>query len=406
MFNKMNLQILGGLLAILVLLPLLFMSEGFAANPKEPITIGLVTWREGAALETGRLMTRAFNAGIKYINDRGGILSGRKVVGAIAPQGKAAETAKASALRLVMKDKAKALVGPMWAMAQPSGLEVAKRYNIPYTSFQGGNWVYQQGYPGVFVLSGTAHGRTNAQIKWANKMGFKRVACVLEDEPFTRDVESAMKAKWGKPDSPVKVVSTIFYDFTQTDLKKEVTASLGANPDLFWAETWSSNVTVGMLKELRELGFKGTIITDSDINLKAVKGLPKEITEGVWVNKEWAPDMKVSTNKAFCDLWLKEFKEMPDHDEEVIWSETVLLLLAMDKAGTAGDGTMEGLMKIMNAVRGLNWVGPRGVPVKLSKGGLAIWENIALAQISNKEFVSKEYIPLAPDEWLPFKVEF
>ena len=69
--------------------------------------------------------------------------------------------------------------------------------------------------------------------------------------------------------------------------------------------------------------------------------------------------MTVPANKAFCDLWLKEFKEMPDHDEEVIWSETVLLLLAMDKAGTAGDGTMEGLMKIMNALRGLNWVCPR-----------------------------------------------
>jgi hypothetical protein len=63
-------------------------------------------------------------------------------------------------------------------------------------------------------------------------------------------------------------------------------------------------------------------------------------------------------------------------------------------------------MKIMNALRSMNWVGPRGVPLKLSKGGLAIWENIALAQIKNKEFVSKEYISLAPDEWLPFKVEF
>jgi hypothetical protein len=87
MFKKMNLQILGGLLAILLLLPLFFLSEGFAAEKKEPITIGLVTWR-GGCFGSRAFDTRAF------LRDQSltswGILGGQKVVGAVAPQ-KAAE---------------------------------------------------------------------------------------------------------------------------------------------------------------------------------------------------------------------------------------------------------------------------------------------------------------------------
>jgi branched-chain amino acid transport system substrate-binding protein len=402
MSRKMKCQTLVAIVAIVTFLAFPNLTKGPAAEEKEPIKIGLITWTEGPALAAGRKFTKGFHSAIKYINERGGILGGRKVEGVVAPQGEAAETARASALRLCMKEKVKALVGPHWAIAQPAGLAVAKRFNLPYTSFQGGTWLYTQKYPGTFILSGTAMGRSNAQLKWAEQKGLKRAVMIESDIPFNHDVEDTIKARWGKPDSPVKILDVIWYSWGQTELKKEVVKALGHKPDLIWSEAWSSNVAVSLIKELHELGYKGVLINDSDITKGAVQEMPREMTEGVYVNKEWGPDLSVPQNKAFCDLWQKEYGEQPDHDEEVIWSEVVFLLLAMDKAGTAGDGTMEGLMKIHEALHSLHWVGPRGVPVKLSPDGLAVWENMAITQIQNKEFVTVDYIPMTPSEYLPW----
>ncbi|MBW2004055.1 MAG: ABC transporter substrate-binding protein [Deltaproteobacteria bacterium] len=402
MLQRTRWQLFMVMVAVMTMLTVPFFEGGAAAAEKSPVKIGLVTWREGPSLAAGRLFVKAFQSGIKYINERGGILGGRKVVGVIAPQGPTGETAKAGALKLAMKERVKALIGPHWAMAAPAGLAVAKRYNLPFLSLQGGTWLYKQKYPATAIFAANAFGRTNAQIKWAEKKGFKRAVMVFSDIPYNHDVADTIKARWEKPGSPVKAVDFIWYTFGQTELKKELTKAVGLNPDLIWSEAWSSNVDVSLVKTLKELGYKGAIALVPSITREAVQKMPKEISEGVYVFKEWAYDPDVPENKAFYDYWMKMWGEPPDYNEEVIWSETVFVLLAMDKAGTEGDGTKEGLMKIAKAMHSLNWVGPHGVPVKLSEGGLALWERLAMTQIRNKEFVLVDYIAMTPGEWLPW----
>jgi branched-chain amino acid transport system substrate-binding protein len=393
------------LLAIIVTVAMLaFFCSGNSASAgkKSPVKIGLVTWMEGPALDSGRAYTKAFKAAIKNINERGGILGGRKVEGVIAPQGMTGETAKAGALKLVMKHKVKALIGPHWAMTTPVALTVAKKYNLPFSNLQGGTWLYEQKYPAVAVFAANAFGRANAQVKWAEKREFKRAVMVFADIPYNHDVADTIKKRWDKPDSPVKAVDFIWYTFGQAELSKELTKAVGLNPDLIWSESWSSSVSVSLMKTLHELGYKGATVLTPALTRQAVQKMPKEISEGVYVFKEWAYDPKVPENKEFYDYCMKDWGGPPDYDEEVIWSGTLFLLLAMDKAGTEGDGTKKGLMKIADAMHSLNWVGPYGIPAKLSEGGLALWDRLAMTQIKNGEFVLVDYIPMTPSEWLPW----
>ena len=120
MVKRKKYQVLAIVLGLVILmgLPILDICE---AEEKGPVKIGLATWTEGPALRGGRSYTRAFKTAISYINDRGGILGGRKVVGVITSQGMSGETAKAAALKLVLKDKVKALIGPQWAMTAAAG---------------------------------------------------------------------------------------------------------------------------------------------------------------------------------------------------------------------------------------------------------------------------------------------
>ena len=402
MFNKMRWQFFVAVGCIAVFMMFTIINTVEAGKENSPIKIGLITWESGPGLGAGRLHKRGFQTAISYINENGGILGGRKVVGLEAPQGATGETAKSSALKLVMKDGIKALFGPMYTIAAPSGLEVARKYNIPLGTLTGGTWVFKQQYPAAVVPCGTARGRAKVNMKWAAKNDIKKVVLVMCDIGFNRDIEKTVKEEWGKAGSPVEVLDIIWFTYGQVELKKELTKAVGYNPDLIWSEAWSINVTLSLMKTLKELGYKGKTMLDADITSAAIKDVPKEITEGFYVNTEWLPDPKVPANKAFCDYWVKKWGVLPETNEESIFSATVFILKSMDMAGTAGDGSKEELMKIGKAMHSLKYLSPHGEDYKLSKGGLVLWDKTCIAQIDDGKFVVRDYIETTPNDLLPW----
>ena len=376
-------------------------SGNVAAAEKKPVKIGLVTWSEGATLTAGRQYTRGFKTAIKNINEQGGILGGRMVEGFIAPQGMTGESAQTAAAGLVMKHQVKALIGPHWTVGASAGLSVAKKYNLPYLCYQGGTWLYKQKYPAAAVFIANAYGRANAQAEWAEKKGYKTVVIMGVDIQFNRDVVDTVQKRWDKEGMP-KILDVIWYTFGKVEVKQELTKAVGLHPDLIWSEDWSDSTAVNMLKQLKELGYKGDILITPEITKQSITSLP-DITNGVFVLEEWAPDPTVPANKAFCDMWEKEWGELPHLNEENIWSLTTFILKSMDMAGTDGDGSKEDMLKIGKAMHTIKWVSPYGEPpVKLSPGGLALWDKLAMTVIDNGQFKVVEYIPMTPSEWLPW----
>ncbi len=383
---------------IALMLP--YVTEGVAAEKKAPVKIGAIVWTEGPPLAAGRMFTRGFKSAISYVNKRGGILGGRQVEGVIAPQGMTDETAKAAALKLCMRDKVKGLLGPHWDGTQPAGLEVAKRFNIPYAPIQGGSWLFKQGYPGTISFCSTAPARTSALLRWVEKKGFKTAVMLFPDISYNHEVEKYVKKKWDKPDSPVKVLDWIWYTFGQVELRKELTKAVGQNPDIIWSEGWSENVNLSIMKILHELGYKGAFVTDGDITREAAEAMPKEITEGAYISLEWATDPNVPENKEFSEYWKSDWGRYPDYPESLVWSIVVFMLKTVDKVGTEPDGTKDWIMKFHNAARTSKWVSPRG-PASISAEGIDKWDKMALAQIQGGQFKVVDYMKVYPNEYLP-----
>ena len=391
-------QALSGMAALTAASSVPFVS----ARADDNVKLGLATWTEGPALRAGRAYTRAFKTAIKYVNDRGGILGGREVEGVITSQGMTGESAKAAALRLAQRERVKALIGPHWAVMAPAGISVAQRYSLPFSPEQGGMWLYRQNFPGTLGLSYTARARTLPHMRWAEKEGYKRVFVLLADITYNHDVEGLMREIWDKPGSPVKM-EVMYVPFGQTDLKKELTKALGTNPDFIWSEEWSAPVSVSLMKTLHELGYEGGVGVTASLTTEKMAPVPKELSEGVYSHMDYAPDPNVPENNAFLEYWRKEWGpgEEPFRAEQSIWSQTVFLLLAMDAAGTEGDGTPEGLMKINDAMHSLKWTSPKGEHVFLSKEGLGLWRQSPMVRITDGKLEVTEYLPQIPNDWLP-----
>lgn len=373
-----------------------------ASSAGEPVRIGLEVYTEGPALENGRKLTRGFKTAISYINGKGGILGGRMVEGVIASQGLTGETAKAAALRLVQRDRVKALFGPNYSDNAPAGLSVAQRYLIPFAPDQGGMWLYEQGYKGTLGLSYNARMRTLPQIRWMEKKGYKSVVLLLSDIDYCRDVERFVREAWEKSDSKVKLLDVIYVPFGQTQLQVELTKAIGSNPDFIWSEEWSVPVSVAVMKICHDLLYRGGISVTCSIDQSVIDEVPPEISEGVFCHFDYAPDPNVPENKAFLDTWAAEWgeNEVPFRFEEITFSQTTFLLLAMDKAGTDGDGTQAGIDKIYNGMRQVDWISPRG-KIRLTDSNLGLFELTPMTQIKSGKITIGEYLNMTPNDHLP-----
>jgi len=375
------------------------------AQEKEPVNFGLVTWTEGAGLEAGRAWSRGFEAGIKYINDQGGILGGRKLKGYQAAQGQTGETARSAALMLVRKDKVKVLIGPHWDVMAPAGLGVAKEFNIPFAPDQGGMWLYEQGYPGTLGLCiGNASSRTNAQMRFMKDKGYKTVVILYADIPYDLDVDQIIKERWERPDSPVKVLAKIWYPFDKVELTKELSKAVALNPDFIWCQEHSRTTAVSIIRTLHELGYKGDFSVCQYITNAAIASLPKETTEGFYAYMDYFPDTSDPKFAKFINYFKSIYGKdyLPWGQEEVTFAHTVFLAKAMDKAGTEGDYTMEGLLKISKAMHELKWEAPRGEVVKLSKEGVGLWKYGFMTVCKDGKLTLEKKIPLVPSDFLPW----
>jgi ABC-type branched-subunit amino acid transport system substrate-binding protein len=386
------------LFLITIVVPFSFAAETFK--------IGLITWTEDVQLETGRAHTRGFNTAIAKINAEGGVL-GQKVEGIVTSQGPTGETAKAACLRLVQKEKVKFFVGPMWGSAADAGLAISKRYHMPYQPEQGGMWVYEQGYPALnAVACGNARSRTMPQMDFIEKNGFKKVVMLWADISYNHDCDKMIKDRWGKPDSPVKVIDNIWYQIGKKDLTQELTKAVAQKPDFIWSQEHSEVVAVGLMKTLHELGYKGAYSVCQFITNDGLAQIPKEYSEGAYAYMDYAPDLNIPANKEFIDFYqsIHGTKELPYGQEENVFQLTYLALRAVKIAGVP-PGTKENLMKISNAMHSMKWMSPRGEVARLSKEGVGLWHYEPMTQVQNGKVVVIDYIKMKPNWWLPWLPE-
>jgi len=365
---------------------------------KEPVRIGAILIRTGPNKSEGDMMLEGVRLAIKDIEEEGGILGGRPIELEVYDEGYSAEVT-ISAVKEAVSDNCTGLVAFTNTTTGEAGVAALEKYNLPViVPATGSHRISRDGYYGVAHLLYYAGLHAAALTTWAEDKGVKSGIHVGFDGGYPRDVDAALQEIWGKPDSPVELLPTIWIPIGTEDVSLEVTKAAGKHPDIMFLDVWGRPVTLGALTRLYELGYEGEVAyTMTSLMPSEVAEIP-EAAEGAVCTYGWMYNPDIPETVEFADRFIAEY----GHDAEPLavssYESAKLLLLAMDKAGTDTDTE-----KIADAMFDLHFMTPRGDPMKLVKrasGGAEVrWSYLFIGQAQAGKLVPIGVVPLTDEDY-------
>ena len=385
-----------GLLVIVVLGILgIIMSagQGMAAS-QEPIKIAFIGPFSGFASSDGIPMRKNFELAVKVMNQKGGILGGRKIEALYYDDGTRPDQSAAVVRKAITADKVKAVVGSWETGTAIAARDVAREYDIPYViACADGVETYMEGYYGLIHLGASPSGE-NAPVYWTmEQRKLKTVAIVYEEMEWSRLLAKLYHRRWDKPGSPVKIVSEIFHPLGKSELKAEYTKAVAANADAIVMNEWTGpGVNAGM-QATYELGYKGVRFSFSPIaNTKLLPSFG-QAADGVIMGAHFLPAPGVPSNDAYVKLYTSEVDDELTNVGAMAYDAANILMLGMDKAGTDSD-----LKKIADAIHSLDYRLVSGdSPLKLTPEGRVLRSGEFICRIEGGKMVDVHFFPFGPE---------
>jgi branched-chain amino acid transport system substrate-binding protein len=203
---------------------------------------------------------------------------------------------------------------------------------------------------------------SDPQIKWVvQKLGCKRIGGLFPNDESGQQVGAANEAAYEAVGA--KFVAKEFFERERVDFVPLLTRVLAQNIDAFELDGNAPQTAGLLVKQLRELGFKGAIIrTGGDATADLVKIAGKEATENVYVHQPIDPASPAiqALTKRFED----KYKIPLNAFNPFFYANLQMLFAAMQKAGTVTDTdkvreAMLGLKDFDTVLGKVNWTGEK-----------------------------------------------
>jgi branched-chain amino acid transport system substrate-binding protein len=298
-------------LAMAIVVSLILLASGEAVFAQQKIVVGLSGCMSGAAAMWGQLVDRACSMAIDDLNAKGGIQVGgvkymldKKTYDHAFDPGKAVEIAK----RMMSADKVSWIVTHGAAATKPiipfteenKTIVMAATAGTDIMVFQKQNYSYRitnvvPEVPLLFWL-------------WAfkNHPEWKTTATAMPDDASGWEAVSDMKEKI-LPRGGVKMVADTFYKRGITDFYPILIKLLAAKPDVFDLLNMPPADMGRVLKQIREMGYKGPVVASILHTYGPVLEIAGSHAEGLIFAGGIDPNSRFATpeEKGFYEKWLK-----------------------------------------------------------------------------------------------------
>jgi len=212
---------------------------------------------------------------------------------------------------LISQDKVVGIVGPTLSQQAFSADPIAERAGVPVIAPsntakgipQIGKYISRVSAPVAVVAPNAIESalKINPQIK--------KVAV------FYAQNDAISKSETGTFQETVKqkgldLVTIQTFQTTDTDFQSQVTNTINIKPDLIIISGLSADGG-NLVKQLRELGYKGLIIGGNGLNTSNILPVCKALCDGIIIAQAYSPELKNEINTAFRQLYTEQNKKEP-----------------------------------------------------------------------------------------------
>ncbi|MBE9227397.1 ABC transporter substrate-binding protein [Phormidium sp. LEGE 05292] len=246
----------------------------------------------------------------KYFNDKGGV-DGTPIKLIVQDTG-GDETGAINAFQiLINQNKVVGIVGPTLSQQAFSADPVAERAKVPVLAASNtakgipeiGDYVARVSAP----VSIVAPNSINTALKL--NPNIKKVAVFYAQNDAFNKSETEIFQKTLK-DKGLDIVTVQKFLTTDTDFQAQATNAINLKPDLIVISGLAADGG-NLVRQLRELGYKGIIIGGNGFNTSNIFAVCKASCNGVLVAQAYSPQHSNAVNQAFRAAYLQQYKKEP-----------------------------------------------------------------------------------------------
>ncbi len=329
----------------------------------QTLKIGVLATISGAGTAWGIAMQGAAELAAEDVNAKGGLeVGGKKYKIEIVTYDdhyKAADALTAFN-RLVFDDGIKFVVGPLGSAPALAVLPVATENKVITMTMAFTPKALSPEYAYSFRPVIPTDVFSDPQIGWVvKKLGVKRAGGLFPNDESGQQIAVANEAAYVA--AGAKFVSKEFFERERVDFVPLLTRVLAQNIDVFELDGNSPQTAGLLVKQLRELGFKGPIIrTGGDATADLLKIAGKEATENVYVHQPI--DTESAAIKDYTKRFEAKYKIPLNGFSPYFYANLQMLFAAIQKAGTVTDtdkvrAALSGQKDFETVLGKVNWMG-------------------------------------------------
>ena len=279
-------------------------------SSSNPIPIGVAVAQTSNVALLGQEQVAGVKIAEKYFNDQGGINGTPIKIVFQDTAGDEAGTINAFQT-LITKNKVVGIVGPTLSQQAFSADPIAERAKVsvlgPSNTAKGipqiGEYISRVSAPVSIVApnSVAAALKINPQVK-------KVAVLYAQNDAFSKS-ETEIFQQTVK-ERKLDLVTVQKFQTTDTDFQTQATNTIKLKPDLVIISGLAADGG-NLVKQLRELGYKGLIIGGNGLNTSNLFAVCKALCDGVLIAQAYSPEQSGDINKAFRNAYLAQYKKEP-----------------------------------------------------------------------------------------------
>lgn len=283
---------------------------GSAGGNSNTIYIGIGVAQTSNVALLGQEQVAGAKIAEKYFNDKGGV-DGTPIKLVFQDTGGDEQGAINAFNTLINQDKVVGIVGPSSSQQAFSADPIADRAKVPVLAPsntakgipQIGDYIARVSAPAAVV----APNAVKAALK--QNPNIKKVAVFFaQNDAFSKSETETFQTT--VKDMGLELATVQKFLTTDTDFQSQATNAINVKPDLIIISGLAADGG-NLIKQLRELGYKGVMIGGNGLNTSNIFPVCKALCDGVVIAQAYSPEYSNEINKAFREAYRAQFKKEP-----------------------------------------------------------------------------------------------